>query len=377
MKYNNLSLNEIINYCLSRGKEGDFWDFKQEWHEKIEDLVKDIICFANTIHDENCFLVFGIADDLTITGMKARRRKQADIIDALSKLSFAGDVSPQITLETVVYMGEELDVLIVHNTNKTPIFLMKPYGKMKQGCIYSREGDRNTPDNGNAKIAIIESLWKKRFGLTKTPLEFIFESLINKDNWCENKNGYYHIFKSEYTMERVIDNEKYDDEYYSFAQTNETTSYHMLDLKCKGTILDSYQIVDLDSGRLSVPVPEWGYICLDDYHQNIVAYKCYIEGSHREKLLRFMYDPHDGDQRWAYRNLDAVTLLFKNDDEQRLFERYVACNRYSLKSRVDSSEEFDYIDTGNEVKTNGYKQSLRTALILKQMLKEYRDEEPA
>jgi len=60
MRYSQLPLVDLINYFLSVGKEGDFWDFKQEWHENIEDLLKDIICFANTIHDENCYIVFGV-----------------------------------------------------------------------------------------------------------------------------------------------------------------------------------------------------------------------------------------------------------------------------------------------------------------------------
>ena len=31
---------ETIEILLSKHKEGDYWDFKQEWHEKIEDLVQ-------------------------------------------------------------------------------------------------------------------------------------------------------------------------------------------------------------------------------------------------------------------------------------------------------------------------------------------------
>ena len=82
MRYSRLPIKELISYFLLQGKEGEFWDFKQEWHANIEDLLKDIICFANTSHDENCYIVFGIADDLSVTGMAGARRKQADILDA-------------------------------------------------------------------------------------------------------------------------------------------------------------------------------------------------------------------------------------------------------------------------------------------------------
>ena len=57
MKYKNYRIEELIPILLRKGKEGEFWDFKQEWHDKIEDLVKDIICFSNTVHDEDCYLI--------------------------------------------------------------------------------------------------------------------------------------------------------------------------------------------------------------------------------------------------------------------------------------------------------------------------------
>lgn len=57
MRYSYLPLTNIISFCLSQNKEGDFWDFQQEWHSNIEDLIKDIICFANTMNTAASFLV--------------------------------------------------------------------------------------------------------------------------------------------------------------------------------------------------------------------------------------------------------------------------------------------------------------------------------
>ena len=34
--------------------------------------------------------------------------------------------------------------------------MKKPYGKMREGCIYLRNGDKNTPDNGNADVEDID-----------------------------------------------------------------------------------------------------------------------------------------------------------------------------------------------------------------------------
>ena len=376
MRYSRLPITELISYFLLQGKEGEFWDFKQEWHANNEDLLKDIICFANTIHDENCFTVFGIADDLSVTGMTRTRRKQADILDALSSLVFAGDNQPTISVESVDYNGTLLDVLIIHNTDKTPLYLKKPYGRMKQGCVYARIGDRNTPDNGNAEIDVIENLWRKRLGLTKTPLAYIFDALANKLEWADSENGYYHIYKPEFTIEREAQDDitfkRGSDEFYSYAQTNQSTSYYMLDIKAKGTTLERQQIVNLDSGRLSIPVPEWGFINFDGNHRDVVGFKYYVQGSHSETLLRFMYDPEDGEQRWAFRKFERITLFFSSDDEKDSFEKYVELHLGELKSRIEASDEFEYIATENETKTVEYKRSLRTAIELKAMLEEFR-----
>lgn len=379
MRYSKLPLLELISFFLSQGKEGEYWDFKQEWHKNIEDLIKDIICFANTVHDENCYLIFGVADDLSLTGMSGMRRKQADVLDAISNCVFAGDNLPSISVETVDYQGVELDVLIIYDTTKTPIFLKKSYGKMKQGCIYARLGDRNTPDNGNAEIGVIENLWRKRLGLTKTPLEYIFDALDNKLEWAESEYGYYNIYKPEYTIERAKKDD-YEivqgaDEFYSYAQTNESTSYYMMDIKAKGTTLESYQIVNLDSGRLSIPVPEWGYIHLDKYHNDVIGYKYYIRGSRREQLMWFMYEPQSGDQRWAFRDLERITLFFDSEAEKNRFEKYVDYNKFELKKRIEASDEFDYIVTESEIKTERYKRNLKTAIVLKEMLKEFKAED--
>ena len=177
MCFRDYSTVQIVQHCLQQGKEGEYWDFKQEWHKRIQDLLKDIICFANTVHHKKCYIIFGIADNLKIVGMTEPRKKQADIIDALSNLHFAGDVSPKISVETVMISGVELDVLIIDNVERTPVYLNRDYGNMKRGCIYARVQDRNTSNNGNADMEIIENLWRKRMGLIKPPYEYIIDRL--------------------------------------------------------------------------------------------------------------------------------------------------------------------------------------------------------
>ena len=146
----------------------------------------------------------------------------------------------------------------------------------------------------------------------------------------------------------------------------------MLDIKANNTVLEQYQIVVLDSGRLSVPVPKWGFLHFDSSYHDTLGYKYYVEDSNRYQLLRLMYDPENGDQRWAFDHFMNVVLRFESEHEKACFEDYVDYNLAELKRRIDDSTASDYINTGNTEKTKGYKQSLRAAVVLKEMLEEFR-----
>jgi len=322
MKLKDYSTEEIVEHCLNQCKEGDYWNFKQEWHHNMEDLIKDIICFANTVHDEKCYLIFGISDGFKVVGMSERRLRQADIIDALSYLQFAGDVVPQISVETICIQHIDVDVLIIDNVERTPVYLKKDYGKMKRGCIYARVQDRNTPNNDNAEIGVIENLWRKRLGLTKSPYEYIMDRLQNQQEWAEFGEDFYNIYKLEFRIHRYKDPESDElvAEFYAYTQADSNVSYSMTDIIASNTVMDSYQIVHLDGGRLSIPVPEWGYIPGDKWNHEHCSYKNYVEDSNTYRLLKFMYDPEKLEQKMAYKMLMKVVLLFKSEEERKAFE---------------------------------------------------------
>lgn len=372
---NNHSLEALVEYFIKQEKEGDYWDFKQEWHDNNGELVKDIVCFSNTVHDKDCYLIFGVSDDFKVVGMEKSRKKQADIIDYLSNVQFAGDNLPKISVDSIKLLnGVELDVLTIYNTNMTPIYLNKPYGKMKMGCIYARVGDRNTAIDRNAEISVIENLWKKRFGLTKSVKDYIFDSLKNKSAWNETEYGYYYIYKPEYTIEETevdFDRGQGTDEFYVYNQTDQSTSYYDLHVKANGTLLYECQIVNLDGGRLSVPVPHWGYVHFDCDER--ISYKYYIENDDEERLLRFMYDASNFDQRCAYNRFEKIVLFYKSEKEKEAFENYIVVNKVELKELMQDSKEYDYIETKSPKRTEDYKNSLRMSVLLKKMVEEFRN----
>lgn len=375
-RYSNLELTDLVKLCISRGHEGDFWDFKQEWHKDMPALIKDIICFVNTVHSENCYLIFGISDDCRVVGMKQSRYELANIIDALSKLEFATIDVPEITLDTIVLDGIEVDVLTILNTDNTPIYLRKPYGKMRPGCIYLRKGDRNTPDNSNALFGDIEMLWKKRFRLTKPPLEYIKNHLNNPLEWNETQDCYYNIFRPEYVLEHVYDESDRDlrAEFYAYAMTNEHVVYSSIVVKCSGTIVDNYQIVALDGGRYTTPTPEWGFLGkrLTENGPEF-SYKYFLKDSFRYSLHSFMYHEENGEERYAHDDLMDIVLLFDSVDEKNEFERYVEYHIQNLRDRVDAQNEYSYVRADSEAETRFIIHRLRIARVLQSILKEYRE----
>ena len=375
-RYSNLELTDLVKLCISRGHEGDFWDFKQEWHKDMPALIKDIICFVNTVHSENCYLIFGISDDCRVVGMKQSRYELANIIDALSKLEFATIDVPEITLDTIVLDGIEVDVLTILNTDNTPIYLRKPYGKMHPGCIYLRKGDRNTPDNSNALFGDIEMLWKKRFRLTKPPLEYIKNHLNNPLEWNETQDCYYNIFRPEYVLEHVYDESDRDlrAEFYAYAMTNEHVVYSSIVVKCSGTIVDNYQIVALDGGRYSTPTPEWGFLGKQLTENGPeFSYIYFLKDSFRYSLHNFMYHEENGEERYAHDDLMDIVLLFDSVDEKNEFERYVEYHIQNLRDRVDAQTKYSHIRADSEAETRFIIHRLRTAHVLQSILKEYRE----
>ena len=381
MVYTDNDLIELIRNIRTQKREADYWDVKQEWHEKTEDLIKDIICFANTVHDKDCFLIFGVNDDLKVCGMEKERTKQCFILDTLSKLQFAGDVQPDVELKTVSVPSDiepdtmvEVDILIIYNTYLTPIYLKRRYGKMIQGCIYSRIGDKNTENNGNSDIRQIEMLWKKRFGLTKSPYEYIIDRLADKSEWHEYDNGWYNIYKPEYVLYEDFGEEKHgiEEEFYSYALTNESTSFHILNITANNTVLNAFQVAVLDSGRLSVPRPEWGYVHRHGNSYEPIGYKYYVEGSNRYRILQFLYDPCNHEEEYAMSDFMRVVLLFRSETEKEDFMSYIDGYLTELFERVEECKEFSYLPINSDRKKADYQMKLRLGIVLNEMLSEFR-----
>lgn len=216
-------LLSVVERLIDSHREDEWWDFKQEHHHDKADLVHDIVCMANSRANRDAYIIFGIEDKtFNIKGVEndAIRRTQQNIVDILRSVHFAGSVRPRIELRTVQLNGHEVDVLIVKNTYDVPYYLEKEYqdrkvkstdgkkiGKIVQPYhIYTRVVDNNTEIDKNADINDIEYLWRKRFGIDRSPKERLMILLDDIDKWVidwGNKKYTCHSDCPEYQIVQV------------------------------------------------------------------------------------------------------------------------------------------------------------------------------
>lgn len=180
---------EIIE-LIERHAEGDYWDFKQQWHLHNADLIHDIICMANSPANRDCFIIIGIEDrTYSILGVSAENRKtQQNVIDLLrQKPKWAGGYIPEVYVRTIQIEDKEIDIITIKQSDNTPFYLLEDYTKegtpIFKGAIYTRKGDTNTPKTSTADLYDTEILWKRRFGLLYNPSQRAKFYLEDLENW--------------------------------------------------------------------------------------------------------------------------------------------------------------------------------------------------
>ncbi len=376
------NLEDKIYHLIGSKAEGDYWDFKQEWHKDTERLLHDILCFANTVHDRDCYIIIGVSDDGELIGLSDENRvKQVAILDLLSNTVFAGDNTPEVSVETIRIDAKEIDILTIYNSYNVPFYLKKTCKKhrnIREGYIYTRIGDKNTPISQNANIQQIEMSWKKRLGLTQPPLIQIVNRLQNKAEWVENNETHYNIYKPEFKLVEEYDDDEYDrrsGEFYVYSQTNSKFMYKNLKIMCNETVLEDFQLVVLDSGRFKTPIPQRGYVGRDQWGlEHKYSYRYYLKDSIAYKLQKFFFDDEDMEEVFAKRHLDEVVLYFENEEEKLTFESYVERNLTIIESYAAESEQVHFtVDTGNKREAEVNKHRLSVGIALNRALHDFKE----
>ena len=346
MEYVDLE-NEIFE-LIERHTEGEYWDFKQQWHSNNVDLLHDIICMANSPANRDCYIIIGVENKTyNIMGVSDENRKnQQNVIDLLrQKPSWAGGYIPEVYVKTISIADKEIDIVVVKQSNNTPFYLLEDYEKDKKkiskGAVYTRKGDTNTPKTGTANLYDTELLWKRRFGLLYNPSQRAKFYLRDLDGW-ERVDGeidksdterffFYYRSDPDYTIyfmdeteEDMLRPKDINDEavgapfYYLFAFCN--VSYHT-DFSCHEKIVLYYKDIPLfsshvesvDEGRTSVVPPELSVV---DPH--------YIEDSFRYLMFEFVFKYWCSDYSTEAREMFLrVIPVYRNDEEHNKFKEYM------------------------------------------------------
>lgn len=143
-------LKQEIIKLINLKQEGSYWYFKREWYskEKKQDLLHDIICMSNNLSNRDAYIIIGIDEENNFETVSvaedSNRKNTQNIVDFLREKQFAGENRPIVSVETIVINENDIDVIVVHNSNNTPFYLMKDYEKIKENYIYANNGLKYT-----------------------------------------------------------------------------------------------------------------------------------------------------------------------------------------------------------------------------------------
>lgn len=345
-----MELFEEIQRLIALGTEGEYWDFKELWHDNKASLLHDIICMANNQVGRDAYIIFGVSDSKSPDGVKIRgvqeanRKDQQHLIDFLRNKKFAGGVRPSVYLQTLEIPDEngvcqQIDVVIVKDSAKTPFFIVENFRdkdkEIRAGYIYTRIGDTNTAIDSIADLDKIEYLWRKRFGIDLSAVEKLLRLLDSPDDWIGDLNWgdfKYHKYFPEFQI-RIIDIE--DQEQFSSNSIMRNIADHQADkgysvsdvvITYHSTVLYQDRVLYLDGGRHLIPFPKSNTV----YRNNLTS---------QEPSLTYLYFNMDSiagklfncfacvrnnwyNEKWDVRP-GVAFLTFQDKAEQRQFEEFV------------------------------------------------------
>ncbi len=282
---------------ISLKREGEYWDFKEKYHQNKAKFIHDILCLSNIPSRNDSYLVFGVSDHGEIKGVSndEGRKTQAMIVDMLRNASFAGGNVPFITIETITLNSKEIDVLIIKNSDNTPFYLEKKYKDgqtcIPAGTIYTRRQDTNTPIDSVASQQEVEYLWRKRFGIDLSPFDRLLHYIEDKDGWESNSVGrYYKQFPEFVFVEDKDSEDRSRDVYYAHNMMNSRHYFMSYQFKYHQTILYEDELIVMDSGRYTTSSPRWEILSIDKEQKIDVSYNYFIDGSPEWLIHKFLLD---------------------------------------------------------------------------------------
>lgn len=374
-----VSFREKILRLIALRQEGEYWDFKKEWHRSKPDLLHDIICMANNLSSHDGLIIIGVDEetDYSICDVAndQNRKKTQDIVAFLREKKFAGGIRPTVYVQSFSLNQTTIDIIVVCNDRNTPYFLTESYQGVFANNIYAQIMDTNTPKNASADINIIERLWKKRFGIDATALDRALLFLQNPCEWIDSDDGKkFYKYAPEFTLEDIqAEDGRNVYEFYLFNQRDSRPRWYDINIYYHQTLLYSLGGVALDGGRCftSTPQTDGIYLCKESPHHWDVSYKYFVKGS-IEYIVHLFYITDDLDEELTARQkfLECV-LIFESEFERTKFENFVKANykKYDIDAFRDRRPHFP--DLKGYI-MDAFKKDYLQSQLLQRMLKDFR-----
>ena len=337
-------LSIIIQDLIATGKEGDHWDFKREPHAKAGDLIKDIICLANSPrHDGDRYIIYGVDDTGSVVGLQpTAHRTQADIVNTLSNAGFAGGVYPDIYLQEVELQGQRLEVVVIKDHPEKPYYLQKKYHndgvRLNPGTVYSRVRDSNTSSDQVASSHDIERMWRQRFGLNLTPFQRVQNHLQHWDEWTKTADYiWYHSQFPEFTISPTEEETQpvCTGDNWVRAALNPSAFVRPLRICFHQTILAEVVCILYDEMHAITPAPKPTHF---DNAKGLRFYSLsadtleflFLQFLTRTKEEQLLQDGLSGG-----RNPNAPVILFRSGEERQSFKEELEHNPVTVEARHD------------------------------------------
>lgn len=380
-----VELEEIL-VLINLRQEGGYWDFKKEWYKSDnkgkQDLLHDIICMANNLEDRDAYLIIGVDEEkdyaiVDVADNEVRKNTQM-LVDFLKDKEFAGGIRPTVYVKSYTYRGKRIDVIVIKNDKNTPYYLTNKFKGIKANHIYTRIQDVNTAIDQSADLDKVEYLWKKRFGLTSSPLERLELYLEDYNNWIDGPNGemqkYYKYFP-EFTIDYMPAKDGRDGyEYYLFSQTDSRPYWYDIQFKYHQTLLKELLGVALDGGRYFTPCPDIAGIVIDitkNYKWDF-SYRYFIKETFKYKLNQFFHLQESFSDKSSRIEFFEVILLFESESERTEFEKFVRRN-WNKRDVYLKNENIPHIPDLPNYKEGIFVGEYENALVLRNMLDDFRN----
>lgn len=331
LKANNDLVDEVLE-LIHLKSEGGYWDFKRSWHKNDGELLHDIICMANNLENRDAFIIFGIDEENDFAMFSLvndeNRRNNNEITTFLREKKFQGTIRPDVRVETVEIDNNEIDVLVIKNSNHTPYVLTEDYPNSKDNrrarklCVYTRVNDTNTPIDRNADMDKIEYLWRKRFGIHLSTIDKLNLYLGNIDSWIYSdvRSSFYYQYDPLFTI-HIEEKDTLDrrEEFYNKLFINSTRfDWQQYNIKYNGIIIHDGWASYNDGGNILIANPQKGIVKID--HSKIFSFYYYVQSDIQGMLNNIFLKYYLDDTRETFRRIKDCIIEFQDEEEMKSFE---------------------------------------------------------